>query len=36
MEPAIGRLDVLADFLRSRIAERRQVLEDFLQEASDQ
>ena len=31
-----GRLDVLADFLRSRIAERRQVLEDFLHEASDQ
>jgi len=30
MEPAIGRLDVLADFLRSRIGERRQVLEDLL------
>ena len=36
MQPAIGRLDVLADFLRSRIAERRQVLDDFLHEASDQ
>jgi hypothetical protein len=31
MEPAISRLDELAGFLRSRIGERRQVLEDFLQ-----
>jgi hypothetical protein len=31
MEPAISRLDELAEFLRSRIGERRQVLEDFLQ-----